>query len=130
MGWAETRIGPLETRVEWILRQLRDMVQQLRAVQQQSHGGGGSEPTLGSGGSGAYFCVPSGTVGGASGTWPSLTPSSFTADVYSMVAGSLTLVTTSATVFNGFPAGLAAGLVCFVVPDNAGNYVVVTQSCT
>jgi hypothetical protein len=132
MSWIETRIGQAESKIEYLMRLIADLVQQLRGVQQQAHGlGSDYQDTGGTGnGPGAFFCQPSSTVGGASGSWPTLTAASFTADVYQSVAGALTLLAAAATIYNEFPAGLAAGKVCNVIPDGSGAYVVVTQSCT
>jgi hypothetical protein len=132
MSWIETRIGQAESKIEYLMRLIADLTQQLRGVQQQTKGVGSAYQNVapGGGGAGAFFCMPSGTFSGASGTWPTLTPASFTADVYQMVSGALTLVTASATIYNGFPASLTASLVCFVAADGAGGYVVVSQSCS
>jgi hypothetical protein len=131
MGWAETRIQALETRVEYIIRWIQDLIPQINSANQTARNAFSQYPdTSGGGGGGAFFCLPSSAVSGATGTWPTLTATSFTADVYQSASGSLTLVASGATIYNEFPAGLAASKVCFCVPDGAGNYVVVTQSCT
>jgi hypothetical protein len=79
---------------------------------------------------GVFECQPGGTVDGASGTWPDLDPVSFTADVYQIINGKLSLIVGSATVWNGLPASLAENKVCYCLPDGAGDYVVISQSCT
>jgi hypothetical protein len=79
---------------------------------------------------GVFECMPSALVPGATGTWPNLTLVSFTVDVYQAVSGSLTLIVSSATVWNGLPASLAASKVCYCLPDSFGDYVVISQSCT
>jgi hypothetical protein len=79
---------------------------------------------------GAFFCVPSSTVGGATGTWPNLTAVSFTADVYQMTGGAYVKIVAGATNWNGFPASLAASKVCALVADGTGDWVVYSQSCT
>jgi hypothetical protein len=121
-GWIANRMGALEARVEYLMRLIADLTQQLRGAQQSSKGVGASFQNLPSGGGGgAFFATPAGAVTGNS---------SFTANVSQFVAGSSTVVATAATIYNNFAASLVAGLQCFVVPDGAGNYVVVTQSCT
>lgn len=77
-----------------------------------------------------FECMPSSTVTGAGGTWPAITPVSFTADVYQIAAGILTMVASSATIWNGLPASLAASKVCYCLLDGTGDYVVISQSCT
>ena len=79
---------------------------------------------------GCWYCEPSSGVTGATGTWPALTMISFTADVYQSTNGNLTKVASSATVWNGYPASLTANKVCFVLPDGAGDWNVLSQSCT
>jgi hypothetical protein len=122
MNWLETRIKASEERIEYLIRYLQDLVPQLRAAAQSArtassnYGGGG-----GGSGSGAFFATPGSAVSGNS---------TFTANVYSFVGGTSTLVATSATIYNNFAAALVASKLCFVVADGAGNWVVVTQSCT
>ena len=130
-GWVESRLGALESRVEYLVRYLQDLLPQLRSAQQSARTANQQYPytSVGSGG-GTFFCQPSGTVSGASGTWPSITPVSFTANVYQGTAGSLTLVTSSATIWNYCAASLVASKTCPVIADGSGAYAVYTQSCT
>jgi hypothetical protein len=130
-GWAEQRLGALESRVEYLIRYLQDLIPQLRNAQQSARTANQQYPSFGAGVSGsALFCQPSGIVSGATGSWPTLSPISFTADVYSVSGTTITILAASATIYNWFPASLAASKVVYVVPDGAGNYVAVTQSCT
>jgi hypothetical protein len=79
---------------------------------------------------GAFFAMPTSTVAGASGTWPSLTATSFTGDVYRQQNGKLKKVASSQKIWNGLPASLAASKVCTIRPDGAGDWSLVSQSCT
>jgi hypothetical protein len=79
---------------------------------------------------GAFKCQPSGAVAGATGTWPSITSASFTADIYQSINGVLNLVASSATVWNSYKSGLDANKTCTVQPDGSGNWDVIAQSCT
>ena len=131
-GWIETRIKAAEDAIEYLRRQMQDLIVQVRQAANNArtasatYGAGGG----GGGGGGTYFCLPSGPVSGATGTWPSLTPVSFIADVYTTAGGSMTLSAASATCWNFFPAGLIASKVVFLAADGTGNFVAVTQSCT
>jgi hypothetical protein len=115
--------------LEYLKRMLQDLTQQLKAVQQQartaSSGDGG-----GGGGAGSFYCLPSSAVGGAAGTWPTLTPASFTADVYQANGAALNLVQASAQCYNFMPAGLVTSKVVYLSADGQGNFDAVTQSCT
>lgn len=75
-------------------------------------------------------CQPGSSVGGESGTWPSLTPASFTADVYQVSGTSITIYLSSAKVYNWYAAGLDANKTATVAADGAGTFVVLAQSCT
>jgi hypothetical protein len=130
-GWIATRLGALESRVEYLIRLIGDIVQQLRAVQQAAKGVGSDYGTIPSGGAGqgAFFAMSSSGSWGATGSWPSLTPGSISATVYQATGTTLTSLGTF-TIYNWFPASPVASKVILVEPDNTGNYVVVTQSCT
>jgi hypothetical protein len=129
-GWIETRIAAVEQRVEWLIRQVQDLIPQLRAALQQARNTSASYGGGGGGGGGSLFAMPGSTVAAATGTYPTGTPASFTANVYTTAGGTMTLSATGATIYNWFPAALTASKICFVVADGTGDYVVVTQSCT
>ena len=128
MSWIEQRLGQLEARFEAELRQIEDMLTQLRAAQQVARNAYSQWQPSGGGASGVYFCLPT-SLPGATGSWPSLTPGSQNLSVYQAAGASLTLVGTF-TVYNWYPAAPAASKVLQVVSDGAGNYVAVAQSCT
>jgi hypothetical protein len=77
-----------------------------------------------------YFCQPSSSVSGATGTWPSITPASFTADVYQASRATLTKYVTSATIYNWYAASLDANKTTNVKPDGSGAFVAIAESCT
>jgi hypothetical protein len=78
-----------------------------------------------------FFCkTPSSGSWGATGSFPSLTPGSFTADVYRAAAGSLSEAKAGATVYNYFPASPAVSKVVEVFSDGQGNFITGPQSCT
>jgi hypothetical protein len=126
MSW-EQKIYTLEQRVEYILRYLQDLLDQIRAATQNARNAYGQAQPGGSGGSGVYYCLPT-TLGGATGSWPNLTPSSESLAVYQVNAGALISVGT-ATVYNFYPAAPAASLVLQVSPNGDGTFSGVAQSC-
>jgi hypothetical protein len=122
----EFRTLRLENDLTQIKRQLEDIFQQLGKLAQNQWvpgmGGGG-----GGGTTGAFFCLPT-SLGGATGSWPSLTPASQSLTIYQVSSGSLSSIGT-ATVYNFYPSATVASKVLFVVPDGSGGYVAVSQSC-
>jgi hypothetical protein len=79
---------------------------------------------------GVYICQPGTAVSGATGTWPAITPVSFTADVYQVSGANLTLYLASATIYNWYAAGLDDDKTVTVLPDGSGSFVAIAQSCT
>jgi hypothetical protein len=128
-GWVETRIIQIEQRLEYWIRQIQDLIPQLRAAAQTARNAF-SQYQPGAGGGGViYFCLPT-TISGASGSWPSLTPGSQSGlTVYQAQGTTLTSVGTF-TVYNWYPAAPSASKVAMCLPDGAGNMVLVAQSCS
>jgi hypothetical protein len=132
MQWIEQRVQTCESRLEYLIRYLQDLRQQIVAAAQaartasSSYGGGGGSST-----SGTFYCYAPGSGGpwGSTGTLPSATPGSFTATVY-QTSGTTQTSIGSFTVYNWFPASPATSKMCYVVPDGAGSFVLPTQSCT
>jgi hypothetical protein len=127
MSW-EQRVYTLEQRVEYVLRYLQDLLDQIRAAAQNARNAYAQAQPGGTGGSGVYFCLPT-SLAGATGTWPSLTPGSQSLAVYQVNAGALVSVGT-ATVYNFYPAATSASLVLSVTPNGDGTFSAVAQSCT
>jgi hypothetical protein len=131
VDWIEKRIVACEDRLEYLIRYIQDLRQQIVAAAQAARTASASYGVGGAASSdGAYLCMaPSSGSWAATGTWPALTPGSFTATVYSVQGSTITSVG-SFTVYNWFPSTPANSKVCLVEPDGAGNFVTVTQSCT
>jgi len=128
-GWIENRIYALEQRVEYILRLLQDLQQQVLAAQQNALGAYAQyQPAGGGGWGGVFFCLPT-TLGPASGSWPALTPGSQSLTVY-QVSGSTITSTGTQTVYNWMPSAVQSNLVLMVLPDGSGAYVAANQSCS
>lgn len=94
-------------------------------------------PRLGAGGP-ALYCVPSGALPAATGTWPSLTPGKLTnqqiyqpthdptADTYSLTA----LGSATATVLNYSATGFITGKTTVVVATGIGGvFAALVQDC-
>ena len=123
----EARICRLEDQLRDVLQAIAQLQVQVGKIAQdqfaQSSGGGGGGGTVG-----AYFCLPT-ALGGATGTWPTLTPGSQSLTVYQVVSGALSSVGT-ATVQNWYPAATVASKVLKVTPNGDGTYSAEAQSCT
>jgi hypothetical protein len=128
MHWIENRLSSLEQRFESWVRQLQDLIPQLRAAAQNARNAYQQYTPTGAQSGAVYFCLPT-TLTGATGSWPSLTPTSQSLTVYQASGTSLTSLGTF-TVYNWYPAAPAASKVCQVAPDGSGNFVVVAQSCS
>ena len=123
----DSRIKLLEQSLKEMFRTTQSLLERMARAEERIMaipGGGGG----GGGTSGVFFCLPT-TLGGATGSWPSLTPSSQNLTVY-MVSGTTISSVGTFTVYNWYPAAPAASKVLLVLPDGSGNYVAVGQSCT
>jgi hypothetical protein len=132
-GWIEARLIALELLANRFAGDIARLWQQLRAVQQglisaQQQGSYGQGGT----GSGFFVCMAP-SSGTYAGTWTGSAPTggaSFTATVYQVAnTGAVNSLGTQ-TVVNWMPATIANGKACVLIPDQAGNYGVVSQSCT
>ena len=129
---SQARIGEIERRMNGVQRDIADALSRIAALQQLLNklanglGLGGS-----AGGSTRlhWARVPVGGVDAATGTWPSLSPSSFTSDVY-RGGGSLALVAEDATVYWYYLDGADEGSLVPCLPNGDGSYSAVTNSCT
>lgn len=86
----------------------------------------GITPGLG----GLYWCTTPGAVSAASGSWPSLTPQTFTADVYHNEDGAQVLVESAVTVYWWYKDAAAAGKLVPCLPNADGTYDAIADSCT
>jgi hypothetical protein len=134
MGWIEARLLAAERFGEYLYQLIQALQVQVTALQQalnasqQQQGGGGAGGT----GSG-FFVVMAPSSGTIDGTWSGSAPTaggSFTGTVYQVAnTGTINDLGTQ-TCVNWLPAALENSKACVVVPDQAGNYGVVSQSCT
>ncbi len=78
-----------------------------------------------------YWARMPSAISAASGSWPTLTPSTFTSDIYVDVAGTLTLVASSQTVRWFYKdAGISGSLVPVEPVDSGTNWDAIANSCT
>lgn len=78
---------------------------------------------------GVFWCRSPG-ISAATGTWPSITPATGTADVYQDVGGTLTLVATSATIRWWYKDASVVNKLMEVVAAGDGGWDGVLDSCS
>lgn len=120
----QRRIEELSTRVAQLSSRLTEDEQSTAKLWQGDGGGGTGTATA------SYWCRTPGAVTAATGTWPTLTPTTFTADVYSNLGGSLTLVTTGAAVYWWYKDAAAAHKLVPLMANADGSYDAGGDSCT
>jgi hypothetical protein len=127
----ESRILEIERRLEMLRRQMDAMDQKLTSLGQllnqayrQSWSGSGS-------GTGTSYWIKSPGFSAATGSFPSLTESTGTADVYSDVSGTMTLYQSSQTIRWWYKDAGTANRLVMVLPtaDNTA-WDAVVESCT
>jgi hypothetical protein len=107
------------------LRELGDILARAEGMISQLPG------TTGGGGGGSQhgWCESPGFAA-ATGTWPSITPSSGSADVYQGTSGALSLVATAATIHWWYKDASVAGKLVAVEPNTDGSWDAIVDSCT
>jgi hypothetical protein len=126
-GWFKqlfSRISATERNYQDVISRLNQLQQQMRTIP------AGAGPGGGGGMQQVCWCRTPGSVSAATGSWPSLTPATFSADIYQDTGGTLTQVASSATVRWFYKDTAAANKLvpCFPNPD--GTYDAVAESCT
>jgi hypothetical protein len=128
IDWRVLRLEQGAIADEQAIAKLQQTVAQLQQQQwTPSAGGQGGESS-----GGAYVCMcPTAVSGTWSGSTPT-TPGSFTAVVYQLSGGTYTAVAggSAVTVYNAMISATIASRGCNLNSDGAGNYVVLSQSCT
>jgi hypothetical protein len=124
------RIYILEESLRRLYRDMLDAQHRLARIEQMlsqlAAGSGG--PSSGGGGS-LYWCRTPGSVAAASGTWPAITPSTFTADVY-IDAGGLTLQYSGATIRWFYKDTEVVNKLVPCMSNNDGTFDAIASSCT
>lgn len=120
----QRRIEDLATKQAQMLSRLAETEQStIKVWMDQGGGGGGSQVK-------ALWCMTPSAVSAATGVWPTLTPHTFTADVYANGSGTLTIVAPGSTVYWWYKDAIAAGKLIPVIPNADGSYDAVASSCT
>ncbi len=121
----------LEARFERLLLLIGDLQAAIGRLQQPAYNpAGGQGGSSGGGGTLCWAHAPS-TIAAATGSWPTLTPSTFTSDVYQDVAGTLTLVASSQTVRWFYKDSAASGsLIPVMAVDSGSHWDAIGNSCT
>lgn len=83
-----------------------------------------------SGASGHLWCQFSGTLNGATGSWPSLTPGSLSSQtVYTSNNGALTAQPGTRKVWNWYSTSFTTGKTTLLLPNGDGSCDVAEQDC-
>lgn len=132
-SYLEMRVARLELDNQALKNQLAAMARALDQVAQAQrvgqlggYNGGGGSPGK------AYWCVGDGTARAATGTWPSLTPATFTSDVYEFVGGVQTLVGSGKTInwpYKDAMSTTAGKLIPCVLNGDQTTYDADMESC-
>lgn len=120
----ERRLNILDRRLRLAEDRIAEAAQALPRV--LAGGGGNGDGSA----SRSYWCRTAGTVAAATGTWPSLSPATFVADVYVSDAGALVSVATSATIYWWYKDTAAASKLVGLIPNGDGTYDARHDSCT
>jgi hypothetical protein len=115
-------MGAIEARVEYLMRLIADLTQQLRGAQQATKSVGSSLQNLPSGGgSGGFKCVSAaGTAAGGSSS----------ETIQQLNAGSFSSIGT-ATIYNPMPAdAIPSGHTVTLAAVGDGTYMALSVSCT
>ena len=114
----EQRLSSLESRAATLEQQGR------QPLAQMWQGGGGGIQV-------AFWTVsPSGGVAVSTGNWPTITPQTWTSDVYKDVGGTLTLEATGATIRWFYRDTDPGNRLVAVQPNGDGTYDALADSCT
>lgn len=129
----EGRLVRVELLLRKLLRNIQSILGRLDTLEQLSRLANGVAYNWGGGGGGGqtYFAqTPSSGSWGATGTFPSMTPGSFTADVYRSTSGSLTLVASGATCYCYYPSSPGTSKIITLGSNGDATYSVLAESCT
>jgi hypothetical protein len=132
VAWIESRILLAERSIEDLYRRLRDLFDQLKMVRQQMRALGQQVPGGGNTGAAAGFFVCYPTTGVAGATWTGGVPTAgapFPAVVCQVSSTGIDNLGSKAC-YNWLASPLVANKGCVCLPDGAGAYGVVSQSCT
>ena len=131
MNHDSTALRELEQRYERLLLSIGDIQAAIGRLQQVAINPPASQP--GGGGNGSvYWAQAPSAIAAATGSWPTLTPTSFTSDIYCEVGGTLTLQAASQTVYWFYKDIAAISSLIPVEPSAGGGgaWDAIGNSCT
>lgn len=130
MQWIENRIVQIESRLEYWIRQIQDLIPQIRAAAQTARNAFGQYQPTGGGGANPLYCILSSGLA-ASGTIGSGTPAGplTSQTVFSITSGAFVSVSTSASLWNGLPNSIPSGAKVIVLANADGTYSVIQVAC-
>ncbi len=132
MNGSLNRLDQLEARFERLRLDLQDVQRKLtQALQQLRDDQAKYVPTGGGNANAIFWAHAPSAVAAATGSWPTLSPSTFTSDIYIDQGGALTLAASSQTVRWFYKDSAASGSLIPVAPtDNGANWDAIGNSCT
>lgn len=125
----QSRFYHLEQMLELLASRLTRAESRLVTAEQQlpkvwgGSGGGGGTPTY-------SYRIKSPGFSAATGSFPTLTPSSATVDVYQSVGGALVLYAASQTIYWYYKDASTSGRLMSVLPNADGSWDAILDSCT
>jgi hypothetical protein len=128
----EGRIVRLETLWRSLQRSIASLTTRADgqdALARQSSGVQYNWDTPGGGGTTVWFCLTPSSSSWTGTALPGGSPVSFVADVYKLSGGAYSLVTASATVYNGYLSSPANSKMVTVGANGDGSYTLIGESC-
>jgi hypothetical protein len=126
----QSRILEIERLLKRLLRDMDLVKSQVKEALQGVQRASGASGTGGGGATKVFWALSDGAAEGG-GTWPTITPGSFTSDVYEFVDGELELVEEGAAIYWIYPDALendGAPVPC--VRLVGGGYIGLLEGCT
>lgn len=130
MNHLEARLLVAEATIRQLLQQLGELTWRVAKLEQQPWLAASGSP--GGSNSQAFYVVMAPGAGTINGTWSGSAPTaggSFSGTVYQVSGTGTVTAIGSRTCVNWLPAALANSKACICLPDGAGNFGIVSQSC-
>ncbi len=124
----ECRILILERWAKDAARTIAELIGRIGRLEDKAAAQGGA--ASGGGGGAGFYVANNLTLAAASGTWPSITPDSTTADVYTSASGVLTLAKSGATILNWLPDASTPANRQILASNGDGTFSLVGESCS
>ncbi len=125
----EARVIILERWMKDAARTLGEFAGRLKRIEDKQAYNSGSGGGGGGSGTTVYFANNL-TLAAATGTWPTITPTSTTADVYKEDSSGLVIAKAGATIYNFLPDATNAANRQILGSNGDGTFSVSSQSCS